>query len=125
MPFVCPACKAESHHPMDIDYGYCPRCKKFADDMVAATARTVVGINANAHQRNVLNVWTIFDHPRDYPDGYIARCFETGAGMTEPVPTNYTITGDLPLIRATLDYAGLVRMMRSEGDDKNIVESWL
>ena len=57
-------------------------------------------------------MWTVFDHPRDYPDGYIARCFETG-GEPDPVPTNFTVMGELALIRATLEQCGLVCMARS------------
>lgn len=29
MSFICPRCKAESHHPIDEDYGYCGVCHDF------------------------------------------------------------------------------------------------
>jgi hypothetical protein len=125
MAFTCPRCKAVSHHPMDEHYGYCDRCKQFVEDMVLATARTVYDITKAARDRGVLAMWTVFDHPRDYPDGYIARCFETGGGEPDPVPTNFTVMGELPLIRATLEQCGLVCMARSPQDDKNIIETWL
>lgn len=31
-PFTCPACKATSHHPDDLRYGYCGRCKDFTGE---------------------------------------------------------------------------------------------
>ena len=27
--FTCPRCQAVSHHPMDLDHGYCGRCHAF------------------------------------------------------------------------------------------------
>jgi phage FluMu protein Com len=125
MAFTCPRCKAVSHHPMDEDYGYCDRCKQFVEDMVIASAHTVYDITKAARDRGLLPIWTVFDHPRDYPDGYIARCFETGGGQPDPVPTNFTLMGELPLIRAALERSGLTCLTRNPQDDANIMESWL
>jgi hypothetical protein len=95
------------------------------DDMVRAVARTIYDIGKEARDRGCLSLWTIFDRPRDYPDGYIARCFESGGGMPEPVATDYTIMGDLALIRQSMERCGLYRMARDPSDDPVIVETWL
>jgi len=29
----CPRCKVVSHHPLDIEYGYCGDCYRFYDDV--------------------------------------------------------------------------------------------
>lgn len=70
-----------------------------------------------------LNIWTIYDHPRDLPDVFVARRFEIGGEHGGP-------TGDI-LTAPTLDALrkklpwGLVRIMRQDGDDPCIVECWL
>jgi hypothetical protein len=94
------------------------------EDMVVAVARTIYDIGRTARMRGVLTMWTIYDRPADYPDGFIARCFETGAGP-EPVPTDYTIMGSLEAIRASMERCGLYRMNRNEGDHQSVVETWL
>jgi hypothetical protein len=35
--------------------------------MVRAVARTVYDIGKAARDRGLLSVWTVYDHPRDYP----------------------------------------------------------
>ena len=70
-----------------------------------------------------LNIWTVYDHPRDQPDVFVARRFEIGhehAGPTGDVLTAPT----LEELREKLP-AGLVCITRQDGDDPAIVESWL
>jgi hypothetical protein len=74
-----------------------------------------------ASQRGKLSMWTVYDRPRDHPGGFIARRFETGDGVT---PTEDVLTGELEHLRETFEYAGLVKMPRSENDEPQIVESW-
>ena len=68
-----------------------------------------------------LSLWTVYDHPSDYPHCFVARRFE----MDEP--TNDVITGGtLAQVRAQLGLLGVsVRLEREPGDDENIVEVWL
>lgn len=96
------------------------------EDMVTAVARTVYDISKAAHDRGVLTMWTVYDRPKDFPTGYIARCFETGGGSPEPVVTDYVITGNLDLIRQSMERCGLYCMPRNNDvDHPNVVETWL
>lgn len=69
-------------------------------------------------------MWTIYDHPRDFPHSFVVRGFTIRAGV-EPIPDQ------LPKLADTLDQArqhvppGLYRMERQVDDDPNIVETWL
>lgn len=68
--------------------------------------------------------WTIYDRPRDYPDGFVARMF-VGAK-----PTNAAFYGrTLEEVRATLARAlpglGLCCIPRYPNDEPHIVEVWI
>lgn len=71
-----------------------------------------------------LVMWTIYDHPSDYPSGYIARMFEvTAAG---PRPTFNVITSpSLESLRRKFEEKGLIRTPRDEMDDPVVLETWL
>jgi hypothetical protein len=71
-------------------------------------------------ERGHLAIWTIFDHPKDYPEGFIARMFEVGEG-----PTDQSVTGDLAFIRQVFEDVGLTCIPRDPNDEPQIVESWL
>lgn len=72
---------------------------------------------------DLLKMWTIYDHPADYPDGYVARQWII-AGGGEPYrgPARY---------RPSLEEAreavppGLYRLDRDPGDDPTVVETWI
>jgi hypothetical protein len=68
-------------------------------------------------------MWTIYDHPRDFPDSFVSRRFEVAM---EPVATgDIIIARELEPLRATMMEAGLVVMARNEGDDPKIIETWV
>lgn len=85
-------------------------------------ARDIIKAQWDAVQRGALVMWTIYDQPADHPDGFIARRFEVGKTT---VAANDTLTGDLEDIRKTLWEAGLMKLSRQEGDEPQIVESWV
>lgn len=67
-----------------------------------------------------LQIWTIYDHPKDMPDVFVARLH---VGLT---PTDQTIVADdLDTIRRRLRNKGYTRLPRQEADDPVIVETWL
>lgn len=84
----------------------------------------VLARQADAQARGVLNIWTVYDHPTDYPNEFVARRFETG-------PKGSFATSDvmscpeLRLIRGTFLRCGLVCMTRSRDDDPKIMETWM
>jgi hypothetical protein len=82
-------------------------------------AYRVLMANADAVKRGLLPMWTIFDRPKDHPDGFIARRFES------IMPTGDTLTGELEAIREIFINAGLFRLPRSADDEPQIVETWL
>jgi hypothetical protein len=70
-----------------------------------------------------LDIWTIYDRPRDFPDCFVARCFTIGEGAIERA--KYVITAPtLEEIREMIPW-GLALLPRSPNDDPNIVESWI
>jgi hypothetical protein len=73
----------------------------------------------DAQARGVLNIWTVFDHPRDYPNGFIARRFELDQ------PTQDAFTGQLDAIRDALMRCGLYRLKRNDADHPSVLETWL
>ena len=83
----------------------------------------VLMASADAHKRGALAIWTIYDRPRDYPDGFIARLHEVADGETKATDT--TLTGELEEIRKMLWRAGMMKLTRDEQDEPPIVESWV
>jgi hypothetical protein len=59
--------------------------------------------------------WTIYDHPADYPHGYVARKFLIGQGRREPLPTNDVLVSDkLDTLRARFGRAGSIPALAIE-----------
>lgn len=68
-------------------------------------------------------MWTVYDHPLDYPDYFVARKSVVGASMT--TLTHEMLTADtLDELRALLP-PGLYRVHRFVQDDPKIMEVWL
>lgn len=70
-------------------------------------------------------VYTVYDHPTDYPDEFVVRTWNTG-DMTEPVPetTLFMQADNIDVIREKLLSMGLVCIDKDGDDDEKIVESW-
>jgi len=83
----------------------------------------IVHANYEAAKRGILSIWTVYDRPKDYPTGFIARRFACTA--LGPCPTLDAWAGELEQLREGLNQAGLVRMQRHPDDDAKIVETWL
>lgn len=67
-----------------------------------------------------LSIWTVYDHPTDYPEFFVARRFE------DETPTSEVIVApQIGLLRDYLAARGLYRIQRFEDDDAKIVEVWL
>jgi hypothetical protein len=95
--------------------------------MEAAMFNTVATAHNEAIKRGVLNIWTIFDHPLDFPNDYVARRFEVGAAPDpgETRATDDVIIGELRIIRTSFRRCGLTCLKRSDADEPQIIESWL
>ena len=69
-----------------------------------------------------LSIWAVYDHPNDYPDGFVARRFETDAGGS--ATSDMFTASSLHELRSLLP-PGLVCLSRAERDDPHIVEVWM
>ena len=75
-------------------------------------------------EAQTLSIWTIYDHPLDYPQGFIARrwVIQTAGDV---IASNDIRTADsLDEVRQMIP-AFLHRLPRQDGDDPKIVESWI
>jgi hypothetical protein len=73
------------------------------------------------------SLWTIYDHPADYPDVFVARLWHmiTGKPVAEaPVLTAATLDQLRADVQHATDYV-LVCRARQPEDDPVIVETWL
>lgn len=74
---------------------------------------------------DVLSMWTVYDHPKDYPDKYVARRFDIADGKAAATDS-IIIAADLKTLRDILAIEmHLGRLTRSSDDDPKIVETWL
>lgn len=72
-----------------------------------------------------LRMWTVYDHPSDYPDKFVARLFEVDAAGPRP-SASIIVCDDLARLRDMLAFElHLVCLMRNPEDDAKIVETWL
>lgn len=71
-----------------------------------------------------LIMWTIYDHPLDFPLGFVARAYLIKDGKA--LVSNTAIESPFlePLRQRMID-KGLVCLARNEADDPAIVETWL
>jgi hypothetical protein len=84
----------------------------------------LVIVQAEAVKRGVLSMWTVYERPKDYPCGFIARRFEV-AGPTPKATGQVIKSVDIDPIRMKLRRAGLVCLTRDPNDEPQIVECWL
>jgi hypothetical protein len=80
-------------------------------------------VHLSAASLGQLLIWTIYDHPADYPDWYVARPSIIRPKTAGPLPM-HLMAKDLETLRAMLP-DGLARLNRSEGDDPCIIEVWV
>lgn len=71
-----------------------------------------------------LPMWTVYDHPRDFPYSFVARLSLIKEGAAE-VTEAFMCTPDLDELRSWLTELGLVPLSRFPLDDPVVVEVWL
>lgn len=73
--------------------------------------------------RDPLGMWVIYDHPPDFPNKYVARCFYVGPRVILPSDA-FVSSETLPGVRALLP-DGLSNVGRHEReDDPKVLETW-
>lgn len=70
--------------------------------------------------KKTLEIWTIYNKPKDFPDRFVARKFYNDQPTQDVI-----VSEDLENLRAGLREKGLTLIPRSEFDPPVIVESWL
>lgn len=74
----------------------------------------------------VLGIWTVYDHPSDYPDGFIARLHEVLPGGVHRATAHTVMAPSLDEVRELLPHLRYrMRIDRHPSDDPVIVESWI
>lgn len=74
---------------------------------------------------NNLPIWTIYDHPKDHPDSFVARLWIVELDAKLIIATSDMFVADtLEELRSLLPL-GLTRLSRYPGDDPVIIEAWL
>ena len=72
---------------------------------------------------DALEIWTVYEKPRDWPEGWVTRCFRVGPGHHgEPGEAFFCTT--LEDARKCIP-PGLYCMPRQPNDDPVIVETWI
>lgn len=67
-----------------------------------------------------ISIWTVYDHPTDYPEYFVARRFD-GLKPTGDIMLSLSLAE----LRVELVVRGLTCLTRSPTDDAKIVETWL
>jgi hypothetical protein len=71
-----------------------------------------------------LLMWTVYDHPTDYPTLFVARCHIVGPDGSKP--SDSVITSEsLEIVRAMMLEMGLTCLTRDPNDNPKIIETWL
>jgi hypothetical protein len=73
---------------------------------------------------STLSMWVVYDHPRDYPAGFIARRHEVRPGESTAT-ADVLQAWDIEDLRKFFVTQGFHCLAREEKDDPVIVETWL
>lgn len=65
-------------------------------------------------------IWVVYDHPSDFPNNYVARCF-----IGEEDTGNIMVCPSLERLQNELMRMGLTKLMPMPGDPPVIIETWL
>lgn len=81
---------------------------------------------ANKDPKGVfMTMWTVYDHPTDFPNDYVAREHILRNDNTHGPTDNFIQSTDLEVIREQLLNMGKTPIARSPGDEPQIIETWI
>ena len=83
-----------------------------------------VAVNHGRNSKMVAVMVAVYDHPKDFPESYVARVHFIGRGRHWPSPEIFIVRATLEEVRAAIP-AGMHRMNRQPTDDPCIVETYL
>lgn len=85
----------------------------------------IIEVNATLIRQGILPVWTLYDHPTDFPDNYVARLHVVGKTGLVSVGKETVVSDDLEELRDLMLDCGLTVVPRMGEDDPVIVETWV
>jgi hypothetical protein len=80
-------------------------------------------VQLSAASLGQLLIWTIYDHPKDFPEWFVARPFIIRPKTSGPMPM-HLIAKSLDTLRLMLP-DGLTCLQRQPTDDPTIIEVWV
>ncbi len=73
-----------------------------------------------------LHIYTIYDHPSDFPNSFVVKRWVDFAGGTPVQDEEFLITSlDLESCRDIMHAKGLYNLGRDNTDDHTIIETWI
>ena len=83
-------------------------------------------VNLERRSSRIVMIVTVYEHPKDIPDSYVARAHILAHGVKAPYasPAIYIARDTLDAVRAAIP-ADMVKMCRQPTDDPVIVESYM
>jgi len=91
-------------------------------ESIEISQRSMAVLQSKAHAENDLLVWTIYDHPIEFPDSYVVRPFSSK--LVCPLTVHFK-HGQLGYVRSALQNLGLTCLARAEDDPPFVLETWL
>ena len=83
-------------------------------------------VNFGRRSSRIVMIVTVYEHPKDIPDSYVARAHILAHGVKAPYasPAIYIARDTLDAVRAAIP-ADMLRICRQPTDDPTIVESYM
>ncbi len=88
------------------------------------TPEEAIPSRRTAPDGTALTVWVIYDHPLDYPQGYVLRAQYAMEDQTVKVDTVAWFASNPDDLRAIVPM-GYTKLMPMQGDDPAILETWI
>jgi len=83
-----------------------------------------IAVNHGMNNKLVKTIIVLYDHPKDFPESYVARAHIVGRGRHWPSPNIFIVRDTLEEVRAAIP-ARMHRMNRLSIDDPRIIELYL
>ena len=83
-------------------------------------------VNLRRRSSRIVMIVTVYEHPKDIPDSYVARAHILAHGVQAPYasPAIYIARDTLDAVRAAIP-TDMLRICRQPTDDPTIVESYM
>lgn len=72
-----------------------------------------------------MSLWSIYDHPKDFPHCFVARRYEITRGQGPIATQDHVTATSCDELRDRFASQGMMCLPRVPEDDPNIVETWL